>query len=175
MYNINDKSAAIRQIQRCLAKIYADSLNVNENGIFDEKTALALSRFQKDNGLEIKDSVDFVTFLAIMDAYNKANLVSETKRQNPHIKFPLARGMQGGEIYKVNSMLSGILQHYSISNKPPLSNYYSEETENVAKIVSGIFDMPEQHEIDETFYYKLEKELNAINTIISERNEYFPE
>ena len=115
MYNINDKSSAIRAIQKYLSKIYEDTLNVNENGIFDDKTSFALNRFQKENELEIKNSVDFAAFSAIINAYNEASLISDVKRQNPHIKFPLTRGMQNIEIYKINSILGDILRHYFTS------------------------------------------------------------
>ena len=175
MYNINDKSSAIRAIQKYLSKIYGDTLNVNENGIFDDKTSFALNRFQKENELEIKNSVDFAAFSAIINAYNEASLISDVKRQNPHIKFPLTRGMQNIEIYKINSILGDILRHYSLSDSPPLTNYYSEQTENAVKKVSGIFNMDEQAEIDEILYSKIEKELKAINTIINDGNEYFPD
>ncbi len=171
MYNINDKSSAIRNIQKYLAKIYEGTLNVNENGLFDEKTIIALNKFQEENGLYVKASVDFSTFSAILDAYNKAIIVGEMQKKNPHLKFPLTRGMQGFEIYKINSMLGDILRHYSLFDYPPLVNYYSEETEKAVNEIRKIFNISKQNGIDEILYSRLEDELKSINVIINSLNE----
>ena len=171
MYNINDKSSAIRNIQKYLAKIYEGTLNVNENGLFDEKTIIALNKFQEENGLYVKASVDFSTFSAISDAYNKAIIAREMQKKNPHIKFPITRGMQGLEIYKLNSMLGDILRHYSLFDYPPLVNYYSEETEKAVNEIRKIFNLSKQNGIDEVLYSRLEDEIKSINIIINSVNE----
>ena len=171
MYNINDKSSAIRNIQKYLAKIYEGTLNVNENGIFDEKTIIALNKFQEENGLYVKASVDFSTFSAILDAYNKAIIVCEIQKKNPRLKFPLTRGMQGFEIYKINSMLGDILRHYLLFDYPPLVNYYSEETEKAVNEIRKIFNLSKQNGIDEILYSRLEDEIKSINIIINSVNE----
>ena len=153
MYNINDKSSAIRNIQKYLAKIYEGTLNVNENGLY------------------VKASVDFSTFSAISDAYNKATIVGEMQKKNPHLRFPITRGMQGFEIYKINSMLGDILRHYSLFDYPPLVNYYSEETEKAVNEIRKIFNISKQNGIDEILYSRLEDEIKSINIIINSVNE----
>lgn len=173
MYNINDNPATIRVIQKYLAKIFEGTFYINQNGVFDENTILALNRFQKENNLEIKDYVDYTAFTAIFDAYSNAKLIDIVKTNAPHIDFPISRGMQSGEIYKINSMLAEILRYYSVFELPSATNYFSAETENAIKLLSSILDIEEQTQIDEIFYYKMLKEHKSIKSIINAQNEYF--
>lgn len=175
MYNINDNAAAIRVIQKYLAKIFEDTFYISQNGVFDENTILALNRFQKENNLEIKDYVDYTAFTAIFDAYSNAKLIDIVKTNTPHIDFPISRGMQSSEIYKINSMLAEILRYYSVFELLPVTNYFSAETENAIKLLSSILDIEEQTQIDEIFYYKMLNEHKSIKSIINAKDEYFPD
>ena len=67
MYNINDKSQPIKDIQLALFTLgYGETHLVPIDGIYGENTRSAVFDFQQDSGLPATGYVDFETHLALM-------------------------------------------------------------------------------------------------------------
>lgn len=168
MYQITDKEAAIKSIQKYLSKIYKDEIMVSETGFFDQNTLLALNRFQNENALKEATYVDYYNFTLLFDRY-MIETERENRRKNANVTYPLTRGYKNPEMYGINNMLLGITRHYGHFIPISVSDYFSEDTENALKIVNDIFNFGDVNYIDELLHSRIIKEWNSIR-----KAEYFP-
>jgi hypothetical protein len=170
MHRIEDKVTAKKNIQRYLSKIYEGELPVYPSGIFDKNTITALNRFQKDNGLDIVNYLDYESFSKLYKKYLiKIDEEKILKESAFGTAYPLSRGDQGAEIGRINIMLSDILTFYGQLDRINTDDYFSQSTEDAVKIISEIFDIDEVTDINETLYSRIKKEWNSIQGL-----EYFP-
>ena len=167
MYKTGDKEASIRSLQRYLSLIYDGKMTVNQNGRFDENTISALNRFQKENSFAITDKADYITFNAIYNAYVEKLSTRNLSKIYSQIRFPLTRGMRNNAVSDINSMMSVILDYYSIFYIAPSGDYFSEDTEDAVRLLRGIFNLPDIDVIDEFLYKRI---LDEYNSVISIKN-----
>lgn len=168
MYDINDKEAATRRVQRYLSKIYENEITISETGFLDKNTLLALNRFQNENGLKERKPIDYANYTLLYEGFINAN-ERHKQRDKTAVIYPLTRGDKHPEIYNINYMLSNILKHYGYFVALNVNDYFSEETEKALKIANNIFVFEDTDYIDELLHSRIIIEWNSIN-----KAEYFP-
>ena len=155
MYRINDKSAAIRNIQKFLARISSDRAVV-PNGVYDENTRLAIVDFQSRMGIAPSGTVDRRTLDMIYSEYiSKINNDTLAKGVGSFISFPLREGEMNEAVIHLNKTLSDLLDHYGITHRLRSSSFYSTETAEAVKIMRKIYLLPEDTLVDEELYIRM--------------------
>lgn len=163
MYRISDKKAAIKEIQSYLAVISNGDLIVVPSGVYDENTRLAVSDFQKRNGISESGVVNFETFTALHDAYEKeTNRRRTSKITDTFIEFPLTPGSRRQEMIHVNEMMNNLLEYYGRGKIHRRGDYFSRETACAVAIMREIYSLPEGTEIDEELYERLTNDHKSI-------------
>ena len=155
MYRIDNKSAAISEVQRLL--------QINQTGTFDKNTINSVAEHQNKNNIEPTGIVDYVTFLSILSAY-KAKKSEEIGHTPLAVKkdFPAYPGSQKPIIEHVNFLLGNIIQEYRLNIKIPYGKYYGYDTTNAIYAVQKIFGLIEKDVIDSTLYNRILQENEAI-------------
>lgn len=161
MKMINDKEAYVREIQRFIIGIDRDTAVV-ENGIYDEKSKLAVRNFKEQNGLVQDSTVDYETYTLLYEKY-KESKINQSRT--------LRRGDSGEDVTMLNTMLSSVGGEYSDVVKPPVSDYYSERTEMAVLRMREIFDMERATYADLVFYERLRLEYETVNEVKKDESE----
>lgn len=155
MYRINDKAAAIRNIQRFLAKISSDRAVV-PSGVYDEDTRLAVIDFQKRMDIAPSGAVDRGTLDMLYAEYiSKAKTETLARGVGSFISFPLREGNMDGAVIHLNKTLSDLLDHYGITHRLRSSSFYSSETAEAVRIMRKIYLLPEDTLVDEELYIRM--------------------
>lgn len=162
MYLLNDKKSAVKSVQRYLSKIYSSKISVAENGHFDDNTLLALHTFQKENGREIKDYVDYNDFTLIYDEYLKKLEIEYMHNIYGSELYPIVMGDTGDEVLHINRMLLEILEYYGYYIGLDARPYYSQKTAEAIDIITEIFEYENEKIIDELLHSRIEKEWKSI-------------
>lgn len=141
MYLLDDKSSAIREVQRFLFVIgqRLDIPHLSIDGYYDEETFRAVRAFQEMNELEPNGAVDRETFDMIYKEYVK--IQSELNRESVKFdadEFPLELGDNGNGV----SYLNALIRELSIFYKDlpaSLGSFYSVATESAVKMLQCYF------------------------------------
>ena len=155
MRMINDKAAYIKEIQHFLSIAIEDSGIIFENGIYDEVTKKAVSRFKSENGMNADSVIDRETYEYLYKVYlKKADLrdASFNFSKNPD------------DILKLNMMLRGVLENYSEIEMPRATKYYSKATEKSVSFLRRIYRLGEGG-ADGEFMKKLTREYELTKNI----------
>ena len=150
MYNINDKPAAIKEVQRLLL--------LNETGIYDNKTEEAVIEKQREAELEITGIVDLATFEAIVKDFKDTALKNRVKEEAPlEGEFPYDIGEFGQDTVILNAMLAGAIDKHALPLWRPKGGYYSKVTAAAVTRLREIFLLESGTHIDEIFYDRLKR------------------
>ncbi len=163
MYNIDDKPAAIKEIQGYLRGIGYDALPVIISGIFDDNTTLAVKDFQNKKNLNSTGKVNYETFVMLYDEYTV--ITNERRIQEKHdsfITFPITLGMSGDEIEYVNDLIIEILDYHGHYHSVRKSSYFSEASEEGVIILQDLFNLTPTGKIDEFTYERMLIERDSI-------------
>lgn len=157
MYNINDKSEAVRAVQEYLGAVYPGS--VRKNGIFDKATERAVNKFKEANALSPDGKVDYKTHTMLYDEYKRNLLRKEIRKNNSgYINFPITVGSYGMGISELNLMLKALLDYFGKENGIRDSRVFSHEGQRGAEALFRIFGMEQKNHVDELFYKRLRDE-----------------
>ncbi len=166
MYRINDRSEAIKRVQKYLAVASSPDIFVAPTGIFDENTCLSVIYFQTQNDLPSTGVVDYTTFTRLYDDYVYITEMNDVKRQtDSFIDFPLLPGYIGDPLIHINRTMRRVLDHYGITNTLGDSNFYSAETSKAVKELRIIYLLEEKNMIDEELYLSLMRDHDSIGKI----------
>ena len=162
MYKMNDKAAAIREIQMFLERLNLLNSYIAPSGIYDEKTKAAVIKFQNLSNIKSTGVVDYITYSKLFESYTKVSKVQKIDNNiGQNVVFPLRHGDYGEHIYAFNDILSKILNEYGIFHSLRRSMYFSEETEEAVRVLRKMFLM-EEGEADQLFYDRVLNELKII-------------
>ena len=150
MYYISDTRAAVRNAQRLLG--------INQSGIYDEATRLAVLDFQENEGLITSGRIDYQTFVTLVKARDKDNEVKRYSQPRGLLDFPYKRGDFGEEIEELNQTMYGLLSEYGVNDQAPRGRIYAESTEGAVAILRGIFGLEGGAIVDEELHARLERE-----------------
>lgn len=165
MYRIENRSEAIKDLQKNLANLEKNNVYVAPSGIYDENTKEAVSDFQTRESLDVTGVADFKTQTMIYERSIEDRRRESIKKANPNINFPLSLRDTGYEIARINQILNEVLVfygHYIIERE---SRIYSERTEQAVNILKEIFGYSESEGIDELFYERLMLEYSDISKL----------
>ncbi len=131
MRKIEDKSAFIEEIQLFLIGVTKDGeALISKNGIYDEKTKLAVKNFKRENGMPEDSVVDYETFELLYLKYLEAGKLEARTMQ---------RGDRGNDVLELNMLLRGVGSAYSEFIDYEHTDYFSSDTERSIYYLKEIF------------------------------------
>lgn len=165
MYRIEDRRAAVSEIQRYLRlssdRIYSDILPVSIDGIYGSETQSSVSEYQHIAGIPVNGRVDYTTFSKLFDTYREAKFL---RRANNFLikesSFPIKRGDHGNEVILINLMLDQLQKIYKQITKVKINEYYSAATESATKQARQIFIMAPSEGVDKVLFDRMQYELS---------------
>ena len=167
MYRIDDKAAAIREIQRYLYEIHKsewlDIPRVPIDGIYGNDTRAAVLELQRLKGIQPSGVVDYETFNAIYKERIFATRLSDSDSQYllTGAPFPFKVGDSGEDIEIIHLIFRELSGYYKDLPIPRKSSYYSEESASFARGLQGVFGMPTDGEVTAEMYDRMLFELSA--------------
>lgn len=150
MYRIEDKVAAVKNVQRYLA--------MNESGVYDDETRDKVISFQSQASINETGIVDYETFIELRKRfYDEKNAILASK-STQNVKFPILPGDSGAEILRLNSALGEVLSNYTYTDLLPRGSYYNVYTSLAVRRIRAIFGYPEEDNVDEELFLRIERE-----------------
>ena len=162
MYRIEDTASAIKEIQHYLRTV-TDDIHVVESGVTDDNTRNAVREFQKQYGIPQTGIVDYKTFTALRDEYDKAALKDRVSEATiGYLSFPVTRESSTREIYYINTKIQEILRYYGAEITQNVSAVFNSELEESIMILREIFQSDGDAVIDEDLYARIAGEHRSI-------------
>lgn len=162
MYEYNDKSAKIREIQTFLSRISQTNISiphVTVDGFYSDETRNAVTEFQRLNKLEQTGVVDKITFDIMYSVYLESISESELKDENFDLEaFPLKIGDSGRDVSALNAVLSELEAFYKELVKIN-GDFFTSDTEYSVKQMQGHLIEEQTGYVDNKFFNRLKKEL----------------
>ncbi len=168
MYELLDKPAAIREIQKFLFVI-SDKVNnkvprVAIDGIYGEETKNAVVIFQDLYDIDGDGTVDRITFDKMYVLYKDA--LDEDLRSDYIITnggFPISVGAQNNDVLYVHLLLNELGKTYKDIERIDIkSTFFSERSSRAVKDLEKIFRIDGNGEIDSLFLLRMENEIDSI-------------
>lgn len=166
MYRINDRSSAIKSVQRYLRVVGNPEIFVAPTGVFDDNTRLSVIDFQEKNNVEPSGIVDRITFDLLFLAFtlhNEKNRIREG--YDSFISFPLIPGAFHPAMIHINRTLARLLNHYRKHHSLRESNFYSKSTSEAVKLMREIYLLGDVDMIDEELYGRMVTDHDSINDL----------
>lgn len=170
MYELLDKPAAIREVQKFL-HVIADRVNtdiprVAIDGVYGEETADAVRIFQTIYGLRIDGLVDRATFDMLFILYRDALVdFASSDYIITDIGFPIKIGSQSNDVLALHLLIEELGKTYTDIGTVSKSTYFSEATQNAVMNLQKIFRAQVTGEVDSLFYDRMNYELDAIRRL----------
>ena len=111
MYRIEDKAAAVKNVQRYLA--------MNESGVYDDETRDKVMSFQSQASINETGIVDYETFIELRKRFYDGKNAILASKSTQNVKFPILPGDSGTEILRLNSALGEVLSNYTYTDLLP--------------------------------------------------------
>jgi peptidoglycan hydrolase-like protein with peptidoglycan-binding domain len=168
MYELLDKPAAIREIQKYLFVI-SDKVNtevprVAIDGIYGEETRNAVIIFQNLYDIDGDGTVDRITFDKMYVLYKDA--IDEDLRRDYIITdsgFPISVGTQNNDVLYVHLLINELGKIYKdIKSVDIKSTFFSERSRRAVKDLEKIFRIEGDGEVDSLFLLRMENEIDSI-------------
>ena len=151
MYLIEDKSAAIREIQRLL--------EINQSGNYDSRTFEAVKSHQLLKGLPATGQVDYETFKSIHESFRYKNVLKKSAGMFSFVtRFPYQIGYSGEDVALINSLLSNVIDKFGLNYIKPKGRYFSVRSASAVKRLREIFMLEDGYHVDEPFFEILLKQ-----------------
>jgi hypothetical protein len=166
LYRINDKEAAIEEIQKYLHfvndRVHEDIGRIAIDGIFGMETEIAVRNYQDIIALENTGRIDYETFTELYKSYKEAEFLMRAEDfLIDSSLFPLKEGDQGNSVLLLNLMLDELSYVYTDISKVKLNNYYSKLTAEAVMDMRKIFMLPESREFDAKAYERMMYEIEV--------------
>lgn len=154
MYHIEDTVSAIKELQRLL--------DLNQTGIYDEKTRNEVLEIQSEYGLARTGIANYETFSRITEKYleNRSGVWSSDYLFDAN--FPYVKNDFDDNVEKINYAIAMVLREYTYEGIEPRGKFLGNDTIDSANYLRNIFQMSESNEIDEKFLNRIMQEMRAI-------------
>lgn len=165
MYRLEDRPAAIREVQRFLLIVSQNDLSIPHitvDGVYTEQTAEAVRIFQQSRNIIPTGSVDLETFTLLFG--EASELMAEEERRRRVIDaegFPLKLGDSGSDVNGLNTILRELSEYYNKIIVKPYGSFFSRDTYDAVIIMQKQLLEEESGLVSIKFYDKLSEELNA--------------
>ena len=151
------KAAEVGEVQEKLRQIgidRGDGVELAVDGVYGAETALAVSQFQRENGLPVTGKVDFKTWEALNDVYEEL-----LERRKPPERVAaigcnvrLSSGAVGDSVYILQVMLNAVGARFQNIGKITVDGAYSGETADAVTEFQRAAGLPQTGAADvETF------------------------
>lgn len=153
-YMINDRTAAIRNIQRLLF--------MNESGVYDERTAETVREAQRRNGIGVSGLVDRETFYALLAEHDNEKMRKAYTSELDPREFPYDVGSYGVGVGEIVRLVRSALSVYDL----PFNlrgSIYSAALGEAVRALRGIYGFDDATDVDEKLYVRIKRELLTIN------------
>ena len=166
MYRINDKAAAIKEIQRYLRVVVGDEIVITPNGIYDDVTRLGVIYLQDKYRLNKSGVVDMRTFDLLYAEYKRIiERESVQKEVGAYGCFPFKPGDLSPFLAVVGEKLACLLDHYGVTHDLLESSYYSLSLSEAVKEIRKIYLLEPNDLLDEELYSRLTVDYNSLALI----------
>ncbi len=159
MYDISDKEAAIRAIQRFLLELhyYTDELpHIAIDGIYGEATRDAVRAYQRLIGLPESGEVDLATWERLYHDYERARGARMSEgRIPPDTPLPASIGASGEGVASLQRLLNTLAERYGLTVRTDTTGIYSYATEAIVNAIRQIYRLEENGEVNGELYEKL--------------------
>ena len=169
MYRMNNKAAAVREIQRFLLVVAQRNMempHITVDGVYSEETAEAVRIFQRSREIDTTGKVDFETFQLL---FSEAKEITENEERKgrvvSHESFPLKLGSSGVAVASLNNLLRELSVYYPKSDKKPFGSFYSRDTYDWVILMQRQLLEEESGEVSLRFFDMLTEELISRKTI----------
>ncbi len=168
MYELNDTTSAIKEVQKFLYvvsdKLHPEVPRISIDGIYGAETEEAVKIFQALYDIEPTGKVDRITFELLYKAYDENKGVSEEYIIQTEY-FPTKAGDQGNHVLHIHLLMLELAQKYPDIGRIPKTTYFSNESISATKELQKIFNYAQNGEIDKELYLRILTELNAIKRL----------
>lgn len=172
MYRIENKTAAIREVQqylRVLALAGKEIPLVAVDGIYGEATEAAVRAFQKSRRIPTSGKVDLRTFTLLYEEYEG---IEETRRLDalplPE-GFPLKEGDTGDAVLLLQVLLSSLREYYPDIGRVPSSSVFSSDTAAAVRSLELVFSERPSGVVTRRLYLRMVSELAARRAAAEEK------
>ena len=166
MYRTEDKSTAIREIQRFLliiGEVERDMQHITVDGFYSEETRLAVKYYQEIEGLSNTGKVDILTFNSLFLRSEEILADKENERQvNSKEKYPLRIGSYGSDVTTLNSILHDLSEFYFDLGAIAKDSFFSKETEDAIIKMQCHFKEDQNGTVTPRLMKRLKAELDAL-------------
>ena len=171
MYELLDKSAAIREIQKFLFVI-SDKVNnkvprVSIDGIYGEETKNAVLIFQNLYDIDGDGTVDKITFDKMYVLYRDA--LEEAIGRDYIITdngFPISVGTQSTDVIYIHLLINELSKTYRDIEKVDVrSSYFSDISKKAVNDLEEIFRIDKKGEVDAVLLERMEAEIDSIRRL----------
>ena len=152
MYDISDKTNAIRQAQLFLLELnYTDRRypHVAIDGIYGEETQNAVRVFQRYNRLPITGEIDYATWTLLFEQFL---LNSERRRSESFIvseeNLPLNVGSSGSDVEIIQAIINRLSKKYNTLPSTQVNGIYSYATSNSVRELQRIYRLSQTGVLD---------------------------
>ncbi len=159
MYDITERSGAIREIQRYLLELYyyaGTKSPVVINGIYDTATREAVLAYQRGRSLPPTGIVDRATWDLLFSDYSEARgarfLTDEISSDTP---LPVTVGATGEGVRMLQALLNLLAERYRLRLRSDLGGVFSYASSEVARELQGIYRLPKTGTVSAAFYEKM--------------------
>ena len=169
MYRINDKKAAIREIQRYLSIISQDDPmlpHVTVDGFFGDETMIAVTEFQRKRDLAVTGKVDRRTFDMLFAEYTAAENAGRAGYKSISGGGTYAVGSSGPDVGIINLLITELSEYYD-SIVAVSGDFFTRETEEALKQMQGILGYEASGTADEELISELWRHILQIKALRS--------
>jgi peptidoglycan hydrolase-like protein with peptidoglycan-binding domain len=163
MYRIEDKKAAILEVQRFLL-IIAEREDfipqLPQDGVYSNETRAAVKDYQGRRGIKETGVVDKETFDLLY--FESEEILAEKdikKSVLNHESFPLKLGDSGADVSNLNTILRELAVYYKNISPLPVGGFFSRNTTDAVKVMQYHLRVREDGIVTATFYDMLRTEL----------------
>lgn len=157
MFDINDKSIAIRYIQSQLKAL--GFYNSILNGRYDDVTAAAVKEFQVSEEIEVNGRVNFDTLELLYKRYSEREDI-----RYPYV-FPILKGTNNLSIREIGTVIKDVLEYYYGFYDLEVSSFYSDELQKAVDLIGEIFGLRSNQGITSRMYSRLIEEKRSIESM----------
>ena len=162
-YNVDDKHAAIKEVQKFLSYISQENdeyPHITIDGYYSAETADAVRIFQREQKLEQSGTVNKETFDALFRQYTEYLIKKESLNSVfDESSFPLKLGSFGNDVTNLNAMISELSIYYR-DIESTYGDFFGNETDNNVRLLQKYFDMEVDGTVSTVMMKRLMDEIN---------------
>lgn len=159
MYEISDKEAAIRAVQRFLLELHyytGEIPHIAIDGIWGDATTSAVRAYQRLVGLPESGKADYATWERLYHDYARAKRARMSEgRIPPDTPLPVKIGASGVGVTNLQRLLNALAERYGLTVRSDTSGVFSYATEAVTNAIRRIYQLKENGTVNGELYEKM--------------------